>query len=196
MHLVDRLHRRRGAQGGQALVEFALVIPVFMFIVFGLLDVGRLVYTNSTLAQAAREGARLAAAEAGWIGVPDPGCVSDPSGVTGARPGAHVCPADVPSFKSHIRDAVNRMTVTLGPITDVHISCNDGGLADPPPSGAWTQHFGGGGNGCRDFLGNAVSSSGDVVSVRVEYTYQLFTPLVNSFVGSVPLSGAATMIIN
>ncbi len=70
MRVARSLPRRRGAEDGQALVEFALVIPVFLFILFGLLDVGRLVYTNSTLSQAAREGARLAAAEAGWIGVP------------------------------------------------------------------------------------------------------------------------------
>ena len=60
--------RRRTNQEGQGLVELAMVLPVFMLAVFGLFDVGRLVYVNSTLSQAAREGARVAATEAGWIG--------------------------------------------------------------------------------------------------------------------------------
>ncbi len=179
---------------GQTLVEFALVLPVFLLLLFGLLDVGRLVYTNSTLSQAAREGARLAAAEAAWIGVPGLACVSDPSHITAARPGAHVCPTDVTAFKSHVVDAVNRMTVTLGPISDVHLSCNVGDSGDPVPSGAWTEASGG--NGCRDGSGNAIASSGDVVSVRVLYTYDVFTPFVTSILGAVPLSGSASMTIN
>lgn len=55
--------RRRGLFGrrrsmGQALVEFALAIPIFLILVFGLIDVGRLVYVNNAISQGAREGAR------------------------------------------------------------------------------------------------------------------------------------------
>jgi hypothetical protein len=192
MPRVGRTTRRD--EGGQTLVEFALVLPVFLLVVFGLLDVGRLVYTNSTLSQAAREGARLAATEAAWIGVPGAACVNDAGGITDSRPGAHVCPTDVAAFRTHVLDAVNRMTVTLGPITDLHLSCNAGDVVDPAPTGAWTE--GAGGNGCQDGAGAAIASSGDLVSVRVEYTYQVFTPIINTFLGSVPLSGAATMLIN
>jgi hypothetical protein len=192
MPRVGRLSRR-DPEGGQTLVEFALVLPVFLLVVFGLLDVGRLVYTNSTLSQAAREGARLAATEAAWIGVPGAACAT-PAEIETTRPGGHVCPTDVAAFKAHVQDAVNRMTVTLGPITNVHLSCNAGDLVDPAPTGAWTE--GSGGNGCQDGAGSAVASSGDLVSVRIEYTYQVFTPIINTFLGSVPLSGAATMLIN
>lgn len=182
-------------QDGQTLIEFALVLPVFLLIIFGLLDVGRLVYTNSTLSQAAREGARVAAAEASWIGATAPSCVDDESGITAGRPGAHVCPVDVASFKSDIISAANRMTVTLGPISDVYISCHGSLIADPPPSGEWTEAVGEG-NGCKDIAGNAIASSGDVVSVRLEYDYNTFTPFITSILGTVPLSGSATMIIN
>ena len=182
-------------QDGQALVEFALVLPVFLLVIFGLLDVGRLVYTNSTLSQAARESARLAAAEASWIGITAPSCVGDESGITAARPGAHVCPGDVASFKSNIVSAANRMTVTLGPISDVYISCHGSLIADVQPSGDWTEAVGEG-NGCQDVSGNAIASSGDLVSVRVEYDYNTFTPFISSILGTVPLSGSATMIVN
>lgn len=192
---ISRLIRlfRRGERG-QTLVEFAVAIPVFMLLLTGVFDGGKLVYTNSALSQAAREGARLAATEAGWIGVPGAACVNDRTAITNARPGAHVCPTDVAAFKSHVAEAVERMTVALGPIAAVHLSCNAGNGGDPVPTGDWTEASGG--NGCHDGSGNAVSSTGDLVSVRIEYTYQPFTPIITSAIGSVPLSGAATMVIN
>jgi Flp pilus assembly protein TadG len=52
--------RRARSRRGQALVEFALVIPVFIFLVMGIFDLGRAVYANSTISNAAREGARIA----------------------------------------------------------------------------------------------------------------------------------------
>lgn len=45
---------------GQALVEFALVFPLFVLLVFGIIDAGRLVYTYNTVANSARNGARVA----------------------------------------------------------------------------------------------------------------------------------------
>ena len=54
-----RLSTRRH-RAGQALVEFALVIPVFLLLLVGLFDLGRAVFAYNTLTNAAREGARLA----------------------------------------------------------------------------------------------------------------------------------------
>lgn len=56
-------HPRRAGRGsrrsrGQALVEFALVFPLFILLLFGLVDLGRLAYINNAIAEAAREGAR------------------------------------------------------------------------------------------------------------------------------------------
>ena len=45
--------------GGQSLVEFALVFPVFLLLLFGLIDIGRFVYTTNAVSEAAREGARF-----------------------------------------------------------------------------------------------------------------------------------------
>lgn len=186
---------RRGDEGrsGQSLVEFALVLPIFILMLFGVLDVGRLVYANAALSQAAREGARLAATEAAWIGLSGPGCVSDPSGIGAGNPGAHVCPTTLTAFKAHVADAVNRMAVGLGPLTAIYVSCNAGSVADPPPSGAWTESSGGG-NGCA--TSGANGSSGDLVSVRVAYTFSPVTPIITSLIGAVPLSGSTTMVIN
>ena len=45
---------------GQSLVEFALVLPIFLLLIFGVVDAGRLVYTYNTISNAARDGARVA----------------------------------------------------------------------------------------------------------------------------------------
>jgi Flp pilus assembly protein TadG len=57
-----RLGRRRARPGtsGQALVEFALVIPIFLLVLVTLFDFGRAVFAYNTLTNAAREGARIA----------------------------------------------------------------------------------------------------------------------------------------
>lgn len=52
--------RRMRDDRGQSLVEFALVIPIFLLIVTGLIDVARAVWQENTLAYAAREGTRYA----------------------------------------------------------------------------------------------------------------------------------------
>ena len=56
MHGHRLLMRRRG----QSLVEFALVAPVLVLLVFGTIDFGRLIYTSVTIDQAVNEGARVA----------------------------------------------------------------------------------------------------------------------------------------
>lgn len=52
-------HRRRGA-GGQSLVEFALIFPIIVLLVVGFVEVGRAVFAYNTIANAARQGARVA----------------------------------------------------------------------------------------------------------------------------------------
>jgi Flp pilus assembly protein TadG len=41
-------------------VEFALLLPILLLIIFGVIDFGRMINAQITLTQAAREGARLA----------------------------------------------------------------------------------------------------------------------------------------
>lgn len=60
MNIFGTTRRRRDDRRGQALVEFALVFPIFLLIFIALFDVGRAVFTYNSLTNAAREGARLA----------------------------------------------------------------------------------------------------------------------------------------
>lgn len=58
------MRRRRAATDsrdrGSVAVEFALLLPLLLLIVFGTIDFGRAINAQITLTQAAREGARLA----------------------------------------------------------------------------------------------------------------------------------------
>jgi len=49
---------------GNAVIEFALVLPLLLLIVFGITEFGRAIMTTNILNTAAREGARLAAVSA------------------------------------------------------------------------------------------------------------------------------------
>ena len=50
----------RGEASGQTLVEFALIVPLFILMMMGVFDVGRAIYAYSTINNAAHEAARLA----------------------------------------------------------------------------------------------------------------------------------------
>ena len=50
----------RREQSGQALIEFALILPLLLLIITGLFDVARATWQENTLAYAAREGTRYA----------------------------------------------------------------------------------------------------------------------------------------
>jgi Flp pilus assembly protein TadG len=51
---------RRGKPRGQALLEFALVLPIFILLLVAIFDLGRAAFAYNTLTNAAREGARMA----------------------------------------------------------------------------------------------------------------------------------------
>lgn len=60
-----RLSRR--GDGGAAAVETALVLPLVLLIVFGIIDFGRMMNAQITLTEAAREGARAEALDASVV---------------------------------------------------------------------------------------------------------------------------------
>lgn len=77
--------RRRRLTRGQAMVEFAMVAPMFFLLLFGIIEAGRFIFYYETLSNATREGARYAIVN----GANTLGCPSGP-----AAPGS--APCDVP----------------------------------------------------------------------------------------------------
>jgi Flp pilus assembly protein TadG len=55
---LSKLFRR---DDGAAMVEMAIVLPIFLLLVWGVIDFGRLLFTANSMATAVREGARQAA---------------------------------------------------------------------------------------------------------------------------------------
>jgi Flp pilus assembly protein TadG len=66
--IVDTRRRRR--RRGQALVEFALVFPIFMLVLAGILDFGFMLYSRMGIINAAREGARASIMVSDYTTVP------------------------------------------------------------------------------------------------------------------------------
>jgi hypothetical protein len=54
----------RRTQRGQSLIEFAIVVPVFLLLLFGLIDFSRLLFTYVSLVNGARDLSRMAAISA------------------------------------------------------------------------------------------------------------------------------------
>jgi len=63
MHKTGLLHKVVNTRGN-AVVEFALVLPILLLVVFGITELGRMIMTTNVLNTASREGARLAAVSA------------------------------------------------------------------------------------------------------------------------------------
>ena len=62
MHDENRpTHKRSQRERGQALVEFAMVVPIFLILVFGIVDFGMGLRAWISITNSAREGARYGA---------------------------------------------------------------------------------------------------------------------------------------
>jgi hypothetical protein len=184
--LSARATRKRCRSTGQGLVEFALVFPILLLLLVGIVDMGRFVYTANVLSQAAREAARVASVEASYIGSTDSGCGS----VSSIKPGAHVCPADSNALRSDALAAARATYARLGDSilggtidpTSFYLRCDDPGTG--APTNAWTS-----GN-C-----SANNTTQYLVSVRIVYTYGPLTPIISNYIKPT-LSSAASMVIN
>lgn len=89
---IDGILPRRG----QALVEFALIAPVFFLILFAIVEAGRFMLYYETLNNATREGARYAIVN----GANSLGCPTGPP-----APGSSACDATGEDVKQRVRDA-------------------------------------------------------------------------------------------
>jgi Flp pilus assembly protein TadG len=163
---------RRTRPSGQALVELALVLPVFLMMLFGIIDGARLVVGYNTVSQAAREGARRAVVQAPFIGK------------MGAQCTAPVCPS-VTAFRTNVVAAASSQAIIVGPILteNTFIACTSVASA---PTGNWVTPN----NNC-----STANAAGNVVSVRIVAGLTPITPIISSLIPSVTLASSATMAL-
>ena len=126
---------RRFTRRGQALTEFALILPILLLIVFGVFDFGRAIFAYNNVANAAREAGRTAiinqrlaiiraraAKEATGLGLPKTNLAGCPAAGGPPRllpprafasPSARqTCPAIVPSASKSV---ATRLWLSSGP---------------------------------------------------------------------------------
>jgi Flp pilus assembly protein TadG len=60
-YLASKQHEKRPNRSGQAAVEFALIMVIFLVIVWGIIEVSRAVFINSEIGNAARESTQYLA---------------------------------------------------------------------------------------------------------------------------------------
>lgn len=94
----------RRDEGAQSLVEFALVLPVFLLLIFGIIDLARAVWEENELAFAAREGTRWA-------------IVHGSSATPQAGPGSVTYTAGPPSSDTGVTAAVLNYTTGIPGVT-------------------------------------------------------------------------------
>src|SRR4051812_46748295 len=115
---------------GQALVEFALILPVFLIMLMGVIDLGRAIWAQNSLAAAAREGARLAIVHGGSATT---ACPIGPAGPDEVIPTVATadCPYPSPATsKQMIRDRVTAMATAGGTAMTVTVCYGAGCSGD------------------------------------------------------------------
>jgi hypothetical protein len=107
---------------GQALAEFALIVPVFLILTIGVMDLARVVWAADVTANAAREAARFAIVHGGSPGTTCP--VGPPSADSNVpRPSAS-CPHPSPSTQM-VKDTATKMAIGAGGSVTVTVCYGD-----------------------------------------------------------------------
>ena len=158
------------ASRGQALVEFALVAPLLILVLFSIIEFGRAVYYIQMLDNAAREGARYAIVHGAASGCP-----------SGPMPtGPNSCdPNGV-----YVEEAVKRYAIAIidstpAAFTVIRKWCPDNEASCPTTSG----------------LGNGNNGRGQQAYVEVQYTFKSF---LSAYVPipTFTLTGRTTLVVN
>ena len=172
---------RSKRQRGQALVEFTVVVPVFMFLLLGMMEFGFAFSDRLTLGNATREGARVGAS---LVTGSTTTCTGDPAGVDTSivasmqfilkSGGSDVDLSHINSIRifkasstgTQVGSYVNTWTYTPGAGPDADSGPGVERLDFSPSSLGWTACSRDNGSGNPDSIG-----------VSINYQYQLRTPL-------------------
>lgn len=166
------MNRRADQQRGQSLLEFALVLPIFFLLLFGAIDLGRVIWAQDNLKAAAREAARYASVHGGSDVT---GCPTGPNLAGSAGSG---CTAWNPDSKEPTRSHARKHLIAPGGNVVItvcyfdRVACT--GNADET---------------------NATNKRGEFVTVRISSRLDLTTGTLLGL-GSFDLSGASTVLIN
>jgi len=176
--------RRR--ERGQTLVEFALVAPLLLLVIFGTIEFCFLYQSLNTVDFAAREGARV-------------GAVLGPTDAT----------ADSKIIQAIFAATSNGTGLLFSQIQMIEIFRSSENGSVPPPLASCAQQatppfedvYDGQGNACPGTLGwppsarNAVLNSADYLGVRITFAYNWVTSFVSAARGQFTLTGVSIQLI-
>jgi TadE-like protein len=161
-------------QRGQGLVEFAVVLPVFLMMLFGIVDFGRVVWATNSLTNAATEATRFAIVHGGS---PSDTCPVGPRGPLAIVPApSSSCPHPSDS-KQSIYDVARNYAIAGGAAVTVTVC-----YAAP-------------GTTCSGDTDTGTNARGSSVTVVVASTLSLVTQGLLGM-SSFSVSGRSTMLVN
>ena len=169
------LVRGRTRSPGQAVAEFAIVIPLFLVFLMGVFDLGRVIWANSSLASAAREAARYAIVHGGSASNTCP--VGNATGTEVVIPPASsTCPYPSPS-KQSIYDAAINAAIAGGAPVNVTVCYATSSTT------------------CTGDVDTSNNAKGNTVTVRITSTVNLVTPALLGW-SQFQVGATSTMVIN
>lgn len=174
---------RRRRQRGQSLVEFALVAPLLLLVIFGTIEFSFLYQTANTVNFAAREGARVGAV----LGPTDAG-------------------ADSKIIQVIFAATSGGAALLFSQIQMIEIFKSNENGAVPAPLASCTQQanedvYDGQGNVCPGTLGwppsvrNATFNAADYLGVRITFAYSWVTSFVSAAQGQFKMTSISIQLI-
>jgi Flp pilus assembly protein TadG len=174
---------RRKDQSGQTLVEFALVLPLLLTVIFGTIEFCFLYQSTNTVNFAAREGARVGAV----LGPTDAG-------------------ADSKIITAIFDSTSGGSGLLFSQIQMIEIFKSDQNGTVPATLGSCAQQtnedvYDGSGNACPGALGwppssrNATFNSADYLGVRITFVYNWVTSFVSAAQGQFRTSSVSIQLI-
>jgi hypothetical protein len=162
---------------GQALVEFALIVPLFFTLLFGIIEVGRFIFYYEILNNATREGARYAIVN----GANSPTSCAVGGSTGPAAPDTTSCDPNGDDVVQKVRDAA---VGALGTGVTVdrcwwYTDCDFVSHGQCPP-------------GANPYCGD--NARGASVTVAASYTYSSLVPLVP--LPNITVTAESTLVIN
>lgn len=172
--MIRRLGRDR--QRGQGLVEFALVFPIIVLLLIATFDMGRAVYAYTSIANAARQGARVAAVNQLYPAGSVTTCAEN-------MPVEDMTSGGTPTWSARACAAAAATSLGLTPsnVTVAYAAPSGSTLAcpaGPAPAAA---------------SANTPFHVGCIASVTVSYPFAPITPLIGGFLGSFTMSSTSQM---
>jgi Flp pilus assembly protein TadG len=161
MKIRGRVSGRPHTTNGQGLVEFALVIPLILLLFMGIFDFGRAIYAYNTVANAARQGARVAAVNQANPGPPnDTSCAEDQPVENAVTPHMSIrgCAAQA-GIALGIQPS--SVTVTYAAPAGINLSCSP------------------------------TLDVGCIATVTVTYSWRALTPVIGNIVGPITMTSTS-----